>query len=120
MVVRSRPVAYLAMDRRTFVKKSFVTAAGAVLANRGFAAKSLLSQENGSGAVAPSEIDAARFPSGFLWGLASASYQVEGAWDADGKGESIWDRFSHTVGKIKGAATGDVSCDQYHLSLIHI
>jgi beta-glucosidase len=46
--------------------------------------------------------------------LASAAYQAEGAWDADGKGESIWDRFSHRVGKIKGGATADTSCDQYH------
>ena len=46
--------------------------------------------------------------------MASAAYQVEGAWNLDGKGESNWDRFSHTVGKVKGGATGDVACDQYH------
>jgi beta-glucosidase len=46
--------------------------------------------------------------------MASAAYQVEGAWNVDGKGESNWDRFSHSMGKIKGAATADVSCDQYH------
>jgi beta-glucosidase len=59
--------------------------------------------------------DVARFPKGFYWGSATASYQVEGAWQEDGKGESIWDRFSHTHTKIKGAATGDVACDTYHL-----
>jgi beta-glucosidase len=55
-----------------------------------------------------------QFPKDFLWGSATASYQIEGAWNADGKGESIWDRFSHTVGKVKGGDTGDVACDSYH------
>jgi len=55
-----------------------------------------------------------RFPSGFLWGAATASYQVEGAWREDGKGESIWDRFSHTPGKIDNGDTGDIAADHYH------
>jgi len=55
-----------------------------------------------------------QFPKDFIWGVATASYQIEGAWNLDGKGESIWDRFSHTIGKVKGGDTGDVACDSYH------
>jgi beta-glucosidase len=55
-----------------------------------------------------------RFPQGFVLGAATASYQIEGAARADGRGESIWDRFSHSPGRVKGGDTGDVACDHYH------
>src|SRR3989304_1795923 len=55
------------------------------------------------------------FPENFIWGAATASYQIEGAWNKHGKGESIWDRFSHTPGKVSNGDTGDVANDHYRL-----
>jgi len=55
------------------------------------------------------------FPKDFLWGSATASYQIEGAWNKHGKGESTWDRFTHTPGKIKNNDNGDVANDHYRL-----
>jgi beta-glucosidase len=53
------------------------------------------------------------FPAGFTWGAATAAYQIEGATDADGRGQSVWDTFSRTPGKVRGGDTGDVACDSY-------
>jgi beta-glucosidase len=59
-------------------------------------------------------IEDIRFPKDFAWGAATASYQIEGAVNEDGRGKSIWDDFSHTPGKVDGGNTGDVACDHYH------
>ena len=69
----------------------------------------------GTLAAAPNAFVPHQFPKDFMWGVATAAYQIEGAWNVDGKGQSIWDTFAHTVGKVKGADTGDVACDSYHL-----
>ena len=55
-----------------------------------------------------------KFPDNFLWGTATCAYQIEGAVNEDGRGESIWDVFSHTPGKILNGDNGDVACDHYH------
>jgi len=67
----------------------------------------------GDGAAAGREASRA-FPAGFLWGTATAAYQIEGAVSEDGRGPSIWDTFTHTPGKIRNDDNGDVSDDHYH------
>ena len=55
-----------------------------------------------------------RFPPGFAWGAATSAYQIEGAVNADGRGPSIWDTYSHFPGRTEDGGTGDVACDHYH------
>lgn len=93
------------MKRRDFIKASLAT--GALSGVGANAAPPL------PGEIAAADIAAARFPRDFLWGTATSAYQVEGAWNTDGKGPSIWDTYAH-AGKLAGGATGDVACDQYH------
>ncbi|WP_250028128.1 GH1 family beta-glucosidase [Paractinoplanes maris] len=59
-------------------------------------------------------LSAITFPDGFIWGAATASYQIEGAAREDGRGPSIWDTFSRTPGRVFNGHTGDVACDHYH------
>src|SRR5258708_33804305 len=96
------------IDSRTLTRRKFLHS------SLGFAGASTL------GAAVPFAMpghpvsEPITFPKNFWWGTATASYQVEGAWNVDGKGESIWDRFSHTPGRVKNRDTGDVPCDHYH------
>jgi beta-glucosidase len=55
-----------------------------------------------------------RFPDGFLWGVATSAYQIEGAVSEDGRGVSIWDTYAHTPGRVVNGETGDVAADHYH------
>lgn len=54
------------------------------------------------------------FPDGFLWGTATAAYQIEGATATDGRAPSTWDAFSHTPGRVDNGDTGDIACDHYN------
>ena len=92
------------LTRRRFAQTAAATAAAA------FATASLPKFAFAQGK--PAEL---KFPSGFLWGCATASYQVEGAVNEDGRKPSIWDTFSHTPGKTHDGDTGDVADDFYHL-----
>jgi beta-glucosidase len=108
------------MDRRRFLGVSAVGVASTLLPKTVLDGFALPFEQDGKGdsnflpfapGVPPEPY---QFPKAFLWGSATAAYQVEGAWKTDGKGMSIWDTYAHTVGKIKGASTGDVACDSYH------
>jgi beta-glucosidase len=66
-------------------------------------------------ALSPGDVVSDRcFPPDFVWGATTSAYQIEGAVEADGRGESIWDRFSRAPGRVRGGDTGRVACDHYH------
>ncbi|GAA1013323.1 beta-glucosidase [Acrocarpospora pleiomorpha] len=72
-------------------------------------------ETRGHGKVEPStQAHSVVFPDGFIWGAATASYQIEGAAREDGRGPSIWDTFARTPGRVADGHTGDVACDHYH------
>lgn len=97
-------------NRRNFLKAAGTVAVGLPLTSTAQATKpspSVAESLTGSGA-------ARQLPKGFFWGTATSAYQIEGAWNEDGKGPSIWDTYAHTPGKINNGDTGDVANDHYH------
>lgn len=88
------------MDRRDFIKAGLTAGAGIAAAPHASLA-----------AAAPIDLN---FPAGFKWGCATASYQIEGAANEDGRGPTNWDVFCHTPGRVANGDTGDVACDSYH------
>lgn len=98
------------VSRRTFAKITGAAALASTAVPTAFGSNSTSSET-----VIQTEAAGARtFPQGFLWGTATASYQVEGAVNEDGRAPSIWDTFSHTPGKVINNATGDIADDHYH------
>lgn len=95
------------MDRRKFLQTTGLSLGAGTLASLW---PTLAHAETNS-----PHAQSADFPKGFLWGSATASYQVEGAVHDGGRGPSIWDTFSHTPGKTANGDTGDVADDFYHL-----
>lgn len=94
------------ITRRTLGRLLGATAGAAALPTFSVAAESAPGKSGGDAKR--------RFPEGFLWGSATASYQVEGAAKEDGRGMSIWDTFSHTPGKTHNGDTGDIADDHFH------
>src|SRR5690242_21567022 len=96
------------LSRRTFAKLAGAAALGA-------ANVPLVMQSAHAEQAATLPLAAERsFPTGFLWGTATAAYQIEGAVAEDGRLPSIWDTFCRVPGAIDNADTGDVPCDHYH------
>lgn len=101
--------------RKKISRRSFAKIAGSAALASTTSGTLIPLSEQLTRAEAPAQTTAGReFPKGFLWGSATASYQVEGAVKEDGRGSSIWDTFSHTPGKVVENATGDVADDHYH------
>jgi beta-glucosidase len=69
---------------------------------------------------ATASVSASKFPDGFYWDVATATNQIEGSPDADGKGKSIWDTYAHTPGKMKNGDTGDVAIDHFRRNARHV
>ena len=96
------------LSRRNFGKALGAAAVGSVAG-----APALIAAQEAQAQAQPRD-NFYEFPSGFLWGCATAAYQIEGGATADGRGPSIWDTFSHIPGKVYHNQTGDVADDDYH------
>lgn len=113
------------LTRRRLLRRAALSATAAGAARAGLAGAAATGIAAATAATAgcddnpdPDSADAGRgavrFPTGFGWGAATSAYQIEGAAKEDGRGESVWDTFSHTPGRTRNGDTGDVAADHYH------
>ena len=105
------------MSPHKFSRRRFIETAGAALPVASLIGCNPQQSEDQTSAAQEQSSSAnqgRKFPEGFFWGTATASYQIEGAWNEDGKGPSIWDTYAHTPGNMRNNDTGDVANDHYH------
>lgn len=96
------------------VSRRRVLAQAAGMAGAGVLLPGWLRAGSAAAGEAPAGEAATVFPPGFVWGVSTSSYQIEGAAQADGRAPSIWDTFTHTPGKVVNSDSGDIACDHYH------
>ena len=114
-VVSTNNTAHLKQtNRRDFVKAASLSAFGMSATPFLFSSCNTKSETDEKQPLILSPKNNLSFPKGFLWGTATAAYQIEGAVKEDGRGMSVWDTFSHTPGKVLNNDNGDIACDFYH------
>ncbi|HKE57337.1 MAG TPA: GH1 family beta-glucosidase [Pyrinomonadaceae bacterium] len=101
------------INRRDFVRVSGTATLGFAAASGSAGASNRRASHN-FGHEGPENESIREFPKGFYWGVGTSSYQIEGAWNEDGKGPSIWDTYTHVPGNIKNNDNGDIANDHYH------